>query len=722
MSPLVLIGLALVASGIVLLGVALRPRLRSLRQRPSGRPAAQPRTVADLVRLRSASDAPEDTAAAAPTPAPVKPKPRPAPAARRPVPAPVGPTAPVTAPEPVTPPAPRVPERVAAEPAVPAAALPHLAPPATAAEAPTMPEPRQPEPPQPEPPQPAPTLDLDGDDDAPWRRAARIAAGLGDGRPWQDPPPAQPAPAEAAPLRLVRSAELAGPAEVAVPVQGVASPEPGGSPEPVAVVPGPVVVPEPAAPSEPPAPSESALAPEPHPVPSPEPVVVPEPVDGGYVAAPHEAAPHGEEPPLEEPPAAASSEGPVAPAEPPVEPVAEVAGAAPVEVVPVETAPVRTAEPVAAEPVAPPSAAAPAEQWTAPPPVVPAAAESAPPDEPAPGTGFPAAAAVGAAGVAAAGAAWVAARPQTDPEPAGGAAEPPAAGPARDAHETADDWDDPDPRAVPAAAVPERFAEVGAAETAPEVPDVPPPADAPPQARRGLRTADERAAEQAAADLALLRTFGFADPGLRPDQAPVVAMAQPGEQERTTTAGQAQPVRYRAVHRDGTTVGGAAVTLLDDRGGDVADGTADADGRGEVLAPAPGGYVLVSTAPGHLPGAVAITVSGSPAEADVLLARAASVAGAVHGEDGPVAGARVTLVQDGEVIDATDTDAEGGYRIGDIGAGEYGLSIAAPGCVPTATLIDVTEEAEVRHDVVLTPASPVAESEAAVDDVMSGYR
>jgi hypothetical protein len=140
-----------------------------------------------------------------------------------------------------------------------------------------------------------------------------------------------------------------------------------------------------------------------------------------------------------------------------------------------------------------------------------------------------------------------------------------------------------------------------------------------------------------------------------------------------------------------------------------------------VLAPAPGGYVLVSTAPGHLPGAVAITVAGAPAQADVLLARAASVAGAVHGEDGPVTGARVTLVQDGEVIDATDTDDEGAYRIGDIGAGEYGLSVAAPGCVPTATLVEVTDEADVRHDVELTPASPVAGAEP-VDDVVSGRR
>jgi hypothetical protein len=282
-------------------------------------------------------------------------------------------------------------------------------------------------------------------------------------------------------------------------------------------------------------------------------------------------------------------------------------------------------------------------------------------------------------------------------EPAG--PEPPQVAPAgaERSAEPAGDWEEPE--AVPAQAVPERFAD--------QV-----PADGRP--RRSPKTPDERAAEQEAADLALLRTFGFADPGLRRDSAPVVAMAAPEEEPPPVATGDAQPVRYRVVRRDGAIVGGATVTLLDDRGGDVAAGTADAEGRGEVLAPAPGTYVLVSTAPGYQPGAVAITVDGMPTDADVLLARSASVSGTVHGEDGPIAGARVTLVQDGEAVDAVDTDADGAYRIGDIGAGEYGLSVAAAGCEPVASVLEVAEEAEVHHDVELAPATPVS------DDAMSG--
>jgi hypothetical protein len=280
-------------------------------------------------------------------------------------------------------------------------------------------------------------------------------------------------------------------------------------------------------------------------------------------------------------------------------------------------------------------------------------------------------------------------------------------------------WDETEPEDVPAGAVPDRFAEERPEPVAAEP-------GGPHAGRRGRQTPDERAAEQAAADLALLRTFGFADPGLRPDSAPVVEMARAGEQEPLEAAGDAQPVRYRVIRRDGSVVGAAAVTLLDDRGGDVAAGTADAAGRGEVLAPSPGAYVLVSTAPGHQPGAVAIRVGGSATEADVLLARSASVSGSVHGEDGPIAGARVTLVQDGEAVDVVDTGADGTYRIGDIGAGEYGLSVAAAGCEPVATLLDVAEEADVRHDVELRPASPVADGDLEdgdlVDDVLTGLR
>ena len=255
---------------------------------------------------------------------------------------------------------------------------------------------------------------------------------------------------------------------------------------------------------------------------------------------------------------------------------------------------------------------------------------------------------------------------------------------------------------------------VGApAGEAPAVGTAAAPADAEPVsgATRRRRSLEEQAAEQAAADLALLRTFGFADPSLRPDSAPVVSLFAARDPEPEPGPGeQAQPVRFRAVRRDGTAVQGAAVTLLDDRGRESSAATADSEGRGDLLAPQPGAYVLVSTAPGHQPGAVAITVDGKAVDADVLLARSASVAGGVFGEDGPVEGARVTLVQDGEIVDAVSTAEDGTYRIGDLAAGEYGFSVAAAGCEPTAMLLLVPDETDVSQDVDLEPAGlPAAE-------------
>lgn len=230
----------------------------------------------------------------------------------------------------------------------------------------------------------------------------------------------------------------------------------------------------------------------------------------------------------------------------------------------------------------------------------------------------------------------------------------------------------------------------------------------PPGARR-RRDVAEQAAEQAAADLALLRTFGFADPALRPDSAPVVSLASAAEGLPEPEAeGVAQQVRFRATRRDGAPVPHAALTLLDGRGREVSCGRSDPDGRGELRAPQQGSYVLVSIAPGHQPGAVELAVADQPAVVAVLLTRSASVSGAVHGEDGPVAGARVTLVQDGEVVDAVDTDPDGQYRVSDLGAGEYGLSVAAAGCAPVAVLLQVPDETDLRHDVDLEPAVPQA--------------
>jgi len=76
----------------------------------------------------------------------------------------------------------------------------------------------------------------------------------------------------------------------------------------------------------------------------------------------------------------------------------------------------------------------------------------------------------------------------------------------------------------------------------------------------------------------------------------------------------------------------------------------------------------------------------------------------VGGEDGPIAGARLALVQDGEIVDATESAADGTYRFTDLAAGEYGLSVAAHECEAVAFVLELADEADLRQDVELVPA------------------
>jgi len=90
----------------------------------------------------------------------------------------------------------------------------------------------------------------------------------------------------------------------------------------------------------------------------------------------------------------------------------------------------------------------------------------------------------------------------------------------------------------------------------------------------------------------------------------------------------------------------------------------------------------------------------------------------VYSEDGPVLGAKLTLVQDGEVVDAVDSGDDGAYRIGDLAAGDYELSVSADGCEPVTALLDVPDATDLRHDVDLDPAGLPADGVAAGNDLI----
>ncbi len=272
---------------------------------------------------------------------------------------------------------------------------------------------------------------------------------------------------------------------------------------------------------------------------------------------------------------------------------------------------------------------------------------------------------------------------------------------------------------VPASSAPDPIAAERAAEPPVVEPEIPHPATnghrpVPTLARvagRSRCSPSATAAEQAAADLALLRTFG-----VRPAaEEPEVELEGCAADDDEPVAGTAQPVAFRVLGRDGHGIAGATVTLLDDHGRETASTRTDPDGHGVLTARHPGGYLLVVAAEGHQPGAITVAVTDEPVDAEIPLTRSASVAGTVAGEDGPIVGATLALVQDGEIVATAQSTVDGTYRFADLAAGEYGLSVTAHECESAALVLELADEADLRQDVELDPAGLPA------DDVMIGH-
>jgi len=188
-----------------------------------------------------------------------------------------------------------------------------------------------------------------------------------------------------------------------------------------------------------------------------------------------------------------------------------------------------------------------------------------------------------------------------------------------------------------------------------------------------------------------------------------------GADQPEPAAAPGQPVRFRVRRRDGGAVAGAVLTLCD-RSRAAAAATADRDGCGDLHAPQRAGYLLIATAPGHQPSAVALTIDDVPIDVKVLLARSAGVSGTVRSENGPVPDARVLLIQGGDLVDTAHCDATGAYRLKDLAAGEYCLSATATGCAPISVELQVAEGADRRHDVFLRPVTDSDPGGAGAED------
>ncbi|CAM5394898.1 MFS transporter OS=Streptomyces rimosus subsp. rimosus (strain ATCC / DSM 40260 / JCM 4667 /NRRL 2234) OX=1265868 GN=SRIM_033480 PE=4 SV=1 [Streptomyces rimosus subsp. rimosus] len=190
----------------------------------------------------------------------------------------------------------------------------------------------------------------------------------------------------------------------------------------------------------------------------------------------------------------------------------------------------------------------------------------------------------------------------------------------------------------------------------------------------------------------------------RPDPAPApyTPAAAPSVPDDPSVPG--VPVSGTVRHRDGSTVPSAALTLIDTGGRQVGRGATGDDGRYALSTPGSGSYVLIASAGGHRPQAVAVTVGERPVGLDVVLGGAGRLAGAVTTADGiPVRDATVTLTDvRGEVVATARSGREGGYVLTELVAGDYTLAAGAPGYRPVALPVTAQAARETRQDIELS--------------------
>ena len=185
-----------------------------------------------------------------------------------------------------------------------------------------------------------------------------------------------------------------------------------------------------------------------------------------------------------------------------------------------------------------------------------------------------------------------------------------------------------------------------------------------------------------------------------PPGAPAADSSVPGA--RRGPAG-GVPVCGTVQHSDGTSVGRAALTLIDTTGRQVGRGATAQDGRYALSTPGSGSYVLIAAAGGHQPQAVTVSVGDHPVELDVVLGGAGRLAGTVRTSDGtPVRDAIVTLTDVlGDVVATARSGREGVYALTELVAGEYTLAASAPAFRPAALPVSVQPSRETRQDVEL---------------------
>jgi len=207
-------------------------------------------------------------------------------------------------------------------------------------------------------------------------------------------------------------------------------------------------------------------------------------------------------------------------------------------------------------------------------------------------------------------------------------------------------------------------------------------------------------------------------PGRRRTEAPAAATgaaSSPATAPASVTAADDEeipaPTLRGRVLSDGRPVAGAAVTLIDAEGRQLAHSTSNDAGLYALDVAATGRLLLIGSAPGHRPGAAPLTLGEAPVEFDLELSDVGGLRGAVRDAATGTAlpGATVVVAdRHGEVAAAATTGDDGVYDLTGLPAGAYTLAVRADGHRPEAVQVDVAGDAPVHQDIALTAAAGVS--------------
>ncbi|WP_445524928.1 MFS transporter [Streptomyces cyslabdanicus] len=151
----------------------------------------------------------------------------------------------------------------------------------------------------------------------------------------------------------------------------------------------------------------------------------------------------------------------------------------------------------------------------------------------------------------------------------------------------------------------------------------------------------------------------------------------------------------------GLPVKDAMVIVTDVRGDLLATGTTGESGEFSFAELVPGAVTVAVNAAGFRPRALPVEVGGTGVtQVEIDLEAGARLQGVVRAPHGPLADARVTLVDAaGNVVGTSTTGADGAYAFTDLSGGDY--TVIATGYPPLATALTVTGPGVDGHDIEL---------------------